>query len=313
VETALAEHLAQAPIFVRKLDGEILYWTRGAQDLYGFAFDEAVGQVSHRLLSTTFPRPLEEINQLLLEQGLWEGLLAHTKADGTLIWVQSRWRLKQGTNPDALIVVESNADVTQREHLAHELHHRVKNTLAVVQGLARLTFPRDGKGVKEFEERLGALAAAHDILIQHSWQSAGMLEVVERALAGLSIRDRVNLSGEDLLLKPNSVLAYLLAFHELAVNAVKHGSLSVPEGRVELNWRTYDDDRVHVVWREFNGPPPPEERRTGSGTTLFQRVVAAELGTPVNLRFEVTGLICEFDGPMQKTSSLPQVDPPVIS
>jgi PAS domain S-box-containing protein len=308
METALAELLAHAPIFVRKLNGEILYWTSGAHELYGFGFENSVGRVSHELLRTGFPEPLEAINHTLRQKGIWEGMLAHIKADGTPIWVQSRWRLKNGSDAEEPIVVESNADVTQRENLAQELNHRVKNTLAVVQGLARLTFRREVQGVKEFEERLGALSKVHDILVQHHWSAAGLLEVIERALSGLSIRDRVSLVGEEVQLRPNSVLAYMLALHELAVNAVKHGALSVPDGRVEIRWETYRNDRVHVLWRESGGPKPSAERRSGSGTALLNRVVAAELGGPVELRFEDAGLVCEFDGPTQKTSSLAQVE-----
>jgi PAS domain S-box-containing protein len=171
METALAELLAHAPIFIRKLNGEILYWSSGAHELYGFGFEKSVGRVSHELLRTGFPEPLESINHSLRQKGIWEGLLAHIKADGTPIWVQSRWRLKNGSDAEEPIVVESNADVTQRENLAQELNHRVKNTLAVVQGLARLTFRREVQGVKEFEERLGALSKVHDILVQHHWSA----------------------------------------------------------------------------------------------------------------------------------------------
>jgi PAS domain S-box-containing protein len=308
VERALAEHLAQAPIFVRKFDGEILYWTEGAGELYGYDFNAAVGRISHQLLKTEFPRPIEDINRTLVSGGVWQGLLGHCRADGVHIWVESRWRLREGTGAEGSIVVETNTDVTQRENLSRELDHRVKNTLAVVQGLARLTFRRDAEGVREFEDRLRALAGAHDVLMQHNWGAAGLLEVIERAFSGLSIRDRIRLSGEDVQLRPNSVMAYLLAFHELGVNAVKHGSLSMPEGRVLISWQ-HGDDRLHVVWRELGGPRPSADRKPGSGTALFQRVVAAELGTPVKLRFDEAGLVCEFDGPVQKTSSLPEIAP----
>ena len=309
METAFAEQLALAPIFVRKIDGEILYWTSGARELYGFDFDTAVGRTSHELLHTAFPEPLEAINRKLTEDGVWQGLLGHRKADGTRIWAESRWRLRPGSNGSDAIVVENNTDVTQRENLARELNHRVKNTLAVVQGLARLTFRRDGDKVKEFEERLGALASAHDVLLEHHWGPAALFDVVERALSGLGTRGRVDVSGEEVLLKPNSVMAYLMAFHELAVNAVKHGSLSVPQGRVDLHW-TRHGDKLHVLWREFGGPIPKPERPPGSGMVLLQRVVAAELGTPVDLRFEETGLMCEFNGPTQATSRLPEVEAP---
>jgi PAS domain S-box-containing protein len=312
VEVALAELLAHAPIFVRKFDGEILYWTTGAKELYGFSLEAALGRVSHELLNTQFPEPLPDINRVLMATGVWQGILSHKRADGTTIWVHSRWRLRK-EDGDGAVVVESNADVTQREALAHELHHRVKNTLAVVQGLARLTFQRDTKGLKEFEERLRALAEVHDLLIQSHWQAASLGEVVERALGGLSIRERVQLGGGELMLKPNSVMAYLLAFHELAVNAIKHGSLSVPEGWVEINWGSYQDERVRVLWRELSGPRPPSERKPGSGTALLNRVVATELGAPVDVRFEESGLVCEFDGPIQKTSHLPEVQPPETS
>lgn len=85
MEKAFSELLAQAPVFVRKLNGEIVYWTSGAEELYGYDFACGMRPPSH------------------------------------------------GEDP---IIVESNSDVTQRENLARELSHRVKNTLAVVQGLA---------------------------------------------------------------------------------------------------------------------------------------------------------------------------------
>ena len=307
MEKAYSELVAQAPVFVRKLNGEIVYWTTGAEELYGYDFVSAIGSISHELLRTTFPRPLEEINSTLVRDGVWQGLLGHDKADGTTIWVESRWRLRSAHGEDP-VIVESNSDVTQRENLARELSHRVKNTLAVVQGLARLTFKREGERVSEFEERLRAMADAHDVLLQHHWASAGLSTVIRRALTSLSIQNRVDLDGTDVLLKPTSVLPYLMAFHELAVNALKHGALSVSEGRVEVSWTSHDDN-LHVLWREVGGPPPKAVREQGSGTVLLQRFVAAELGCQVDLRFEQDGLICEFDGPIQKTTALPEVGP----
>jgi PAS domain S-box-containing protein len=299
MEKAFSELVAHAPVFVRKLNGEIVYWTGGAEELYGYDFGSALGRVSHELLRTTFPEPLGEINKQLATVGVWQGLLGHRKADGTTIWVESRWRMRPPSDDAEPIVVESNTDVTQRENLARELSHRVKNTLAVVQALARLTFQRDGERVMEFEERLRAMAAAHDLLLQHHWAAAGFAVVIERALMSLGVQDRVSLKGADVLLKPSAVLAYLMAFHELAVNALKHGALSVSGGRVEVSW-TPREEMLSVLWRELGGPAPKADRPPGSGMVLLQRFVAAELGGPVNLRFEPAGLICEFGGPTQK-------------
>jgi two-component sensor histidine kinase len=208
-------------------------------------------------------------------------------------------------------VVEQNTDVSDRvraeQHrqlLARELDHRVKNTLAVVQGLARLTFGRsEQEKLRVFDERLRALSEAHNALLRESWTHADLRELVEDVLGALNVEGRVSLDGPPAILAPTSAMAYALAFHELATNAIKHGALSTPQGRVALSWDVYGDtaDKLRVVWREIGGPlvaPPSQE---GFGTRLIRRAVAAELGTPVDLRFEPTGLVCEFDGALQKS------------
>jgi two-component system sensor kinase FixL len=79
----LAYALDLAPVFLRSLDGTIHRWTRGAQALYGWTADEAVNSISHELLRTHFPEPLEQINATLQRTGMWTGrLVHHRKADG---------------------------------------------------------------------------------------------------------------------------------------------------------------------------------------------------------------------------------------
>lgn len=307
METALAEYLSHAPVFIRRLCGEIVYWTRGAEELYGFTAEQAMGRSSHELLQTDFPRPLAEMNSELNRKGWWEGLLSHRRSDGRRLWTESRWRLRRDAEGHALFVVETNTDVTEREHLTRELNHRVKNLLSVVQGLAHLTLrSEEPDRVERFEARLIALASANDLLIQHHWSGAGLKEVIRQALEPFGDAWRIELDGEDVELEPRSVVAYRLAFHELATNALKYGALSVPEGRVRVSWSLLGEqqDKVYLVWRESGAPlPAAGPGREGAGTDLLFRVVSAELGVQVQVRFEPGGLVCEFDGPTQKSPS----------
>lgn len=309
MEQTYADFLAHAPVFLRKEDGSIIYWSRGCQELYGFAPDEAIGTNSHELLNTGFPRPLSEIEAELHEKGEWRGRLRHLTRDGREVWAESLWRLRNAGTL-ASLVVEQNTDVTervaserQRTLLARELDHRVRNTLAIVQALARLTFTGvDRAQAEAFEDRLAALSSAHDILVREAWSSARLGEILDEVVEALHIDDRVSCDGPDIRLASNSAVAYALAFHELAVNGLKHGSLRSPEGRVVVRWRLegQTEDHIRLVWRETGGAPVTPPEREGFGTRLIRRALAAELNTTVELRFEPDGFVCEFAGPVQK-------------
>ena len=313
METALADYLREAPVFVRLFSGEITDWTSGAERVYGFDRTEAVGKISHQLLATAFPIPLDEINDMLLRDGVWQGLLSNTCKNGETIWTQSQWRLRQcGKDGEDIRVVETNTDVTQREILARELHHRVKNTIAVVCGIARisLTSIKDTDEFKSFDARLRALAQAQDLLLENRWAHGELSEIIERCAASFGVRDRLRLSGEEIRLMPSSVLAYTLAIHELMTNSIKHGALSVANGRVCLTWGAHDTThKIHLIWREEDGPKVSPPTRFGSGVRLIERLLRSELGdAPLEMRFDPDGFVCEIDGPTQKSPRLPGVN-----
>jgi two-component system CheB/CheR fusion protein len=313
LEKALAEYLSHAPVFIRTLDGVIVHWTGGAQELYGFAAAEAEGHCAHSLLRTEFPEPLQRINQRLQDNGEWRGRLRHTTRDGREIWTVSNWRLRAAKPQDRPLVVEINTDITdrvaierQRELLVEELNHRVKNTLAIVQAIARLSFADADKAcVRRFEQRLVALAQAHSLLVREQWEYAELKDVVAGVAGSLNVRERICAEGPDVQLRPTSAVSYTLAIHELCTNAIKHGALSSPDGRVEIAWELLDSGKIHLLWREIGGPQvrPPAHR--GFGSALIERALAGELGSPVQMRFEPTGLVCEFDGRVQKTPRVP--------
>jgi len=101
----------------------ILFWNRGAEELYGFSRNEVVGKVSHDVLQTIQPIPVEEAKEILVQAGRWEGELVHTKRDGTRIVVDSRWSLQRDRG-QPVAILETNTDITERKQ-AEEAQHRL--------------------------------------------------------------------------------------------------------------------------------------------------------------------------------------------
>ena len=120
--------LTHDTVFVRDMNDVISYWNRGAEELYGWTREEAIGKVTHQLLQTRFPTVLEKITAALLSTGRWEGELVHTKRDGTHMTVASRWSLQRDEQGQPLGTLETNNDITERK-LADEAMRRQANLL----------------------------------------------------------------------------------------------------------------------------------------------------------------------------------------
>jgi PAS domain S-box-containing protein len=225
-------------------------------------------------------------------------------------------------------------DVTPRKRweerqamLMGELNHRVKNTLATVQSLARQTAhgktgagkvaaPQGGgreleRFLADFQARLLALSRAHDLLTARTWRGATLGEVVAAALAPWrsaaaagAVSTRIVEEGPVLWLAPRQALGFALGLHELATNAAKHGALSRRGGTVTLRWEAPEGaedggagsgDRstglACLTWRERGGPEVRPPTRSGFGTRLLERGLAGELGrdASVALRYDPAG------------------------
>src|SRR5262249_20946147 len=127
-EQAQLLDLTHDTIFVRDSNDVITYWNRGAEELYGWRRDEAIGKITHQLLETVFPLPLRKIRAEFLRTGRWEGELVHTKRDGTHVTVSSRWSL-QGVEPGLpAAVMETNNDITERKQAEYLTGHVFENS-----------------------------------------------------------------------------------------------------------------------------------------------------------------------------------------
>jgi PAS domain S-box-containing protein len=114
-------NLTHDTIFVRDMSDIVKYWNRGAQEMFGWAPEEAIGKTSHQLLQTVFPAPIEEINAELRRTGRWEGEVKHTKADGTHVLVASRWSLRRDEWERPAAIMETNNDITVRKQREEEV------------------------------------------------------------------------------------------------------------------------------------------------------------------------------------------------
>jgi PAS domain S-box-containing protein len=139
-EEALREQarvLDLAQVMVRDLSGRILRWTQGSQKLYGYTGEQAVGQVSHELLQTQFPEPIEQIERELASHGTWEGELVHRRENGSHVVVASLWVLHRDAKGNPLRILESNTDITERKHVEQRLAGQAEELSRQTEELVR--------------------------------------------------------------------------------------------------------------------------------------------------------------------------------
>ena len=203
----------------------------------------------------------------------------------------------------------------RRSHLRFllgELDHRVKNTLAKVRSIARLSVrhePDPDTFFAAFSARLDALARAHDLLAGDHDRPAGLRAVVEGALAPFRDEDGANLriAGPDLPMWPKATVTLGLILHELATNASKHGALSVPGGQVLVEWSVrLDGSRsLELLWRETGGPPVQPTDRRSFGRLLIEEIAPRDLGGTVELAFAPQGVRCRISAPLPEGAEGP--------
>ncbi|PNU01928.1 CHASE domain-containing protein [Novosphingobium guangzhouense] len=205
---------------------------------------------------------------------------------------------------DRVVLEWLTSQASIRNSLTRELNHRVKNTLANVLSIAALT-RRRSKGIDDFTEsltaRIRALSATHDLLSQSDWANAALGDIVRSELAPYmeGNESHVVMAGPMIKLAPNDAMSLGLAIHELATNAAKYGALSTIEGRIHVRWELLSSDLAEIQWREEGGPPVVAPTKRGFGRDLIEKIVAHELKSEVDLRFEPGGVECRLKVPVR--------------
>ncbi len=218
-------------------------------------------------------------------------------------------------------LVATGRDITEakeaEEHielLLREVNHRCKNMLAVVQAIARQTVAaKPDDFIERFAERIRALAASQDLLIQNEWRGVGLQELARSQLGHFKdlVDKRIELRGPPLFVSASAAQTIGMALHELATNAGKYGALSIDSGCVEVGWsleRGEDGGENFVIsWRERGGPPVMTPVRAGFGSTVLCQVAGEGLDGEVELDYASTGLVWRLQCPAGEVMERPAV------
>src|SRR6202140_185469 len=204
---------------------------------------------------------------------------------------------------------EREASDRLQKLILEELHHRIKNTLATVSAIASQSL-RNLPGVEHaqqaIEGRLLALGRAHDLLLQAQWTSADLGKIIRGATEAFDNPDvpKFTIAGPDVRMTSGAVIAIAMTLNELCTNTTKFGALSVPAGRVDIEW-TLDPGTQHLQlkWTERNGPPVLALGKRSFGTRLIE-TLGKQLKGDVRLTYEPGGLVYALDVPLASLTSI---------
>ena len=189
-----------------------------------------------------------------------------------------------------------------RALLLAELNHRAKNILAVVRGMAYLSFASAtdlAEAQKIFDRRLDSIAKANDILHSQSGSSALFSDIIREAMGGCGVgEERASLTGPDLCIDSSTSIMVSLAVHELCTNAFKYGALSTEGGTIDIAWRLdpKDDARFDFEWVESGGPTTKAPKRTGFGMRILERGIELETGGRAETVYDASGFRYRLSG-----------------
>jgi len=292
-------------IISKNLDSIVTSWNKGAERLYGYTAEEAVGK------SVTILMPPDRHDE--------ESAILERIRRGERVEPYDTVRRRKGGSPIEISLTVSPVkdlqghivgashiarDISERKRsdaqiatLAREAEHRAKNVLATVQATVHLSQADTPDGLKRaIEGRIQALADVHALFIEARWIGAELSSLVMRELAPYRRNGdaRVRIDGPDVLLEPSTAQAVAVTLHELATNAAKYGALSVSEGCVQVAWSRSADGRFVLRWIESGGPPVKIPTRQGFGMRVMEWMIGGQQKGDVHFDWRAEGLDCEI-------------------
>ena len=207
-------------------------------------------------------------------------------------------------------VIERSENIEQRELLLHELNHRMKNLLTIVQSIATLTFGDlhdPEQKLKSFMQRLAAIARAQDLVVDDRWEDATLQAVIEAALAGFSAyTDRISLAGPEVRIPAADAQTSVLTVHELCTNALKYGALATDDGRIEITWGYEDEGPARTFffdWRERGAKLEGEPQKKGFGSGLLKRGLGGGATTNFDVQYNPDGIHYHLTSPSPEAAA----------
>ncbi|WP_339766012.1 HWE histidine kinase domain-containing protein [uncultured Pseudosulfitobacter sp.] len=301
--------LATSEIGIWELDATTGEAERNLRHDQIFGHDELLDRWSGEIfLSYVIEEDRERVGDLLnasLTEGKpWSFETRIRRADGVDRWISARGVPKFSDTGKVTKLIGHVLDITETKQsedrlrlLSKELNHRVANTFTIMNSMIRHA-SKKASNVEQLAEtlteRLAALARSNRVLVAEEAERSSLLEILNMELEAFSgWQRRISISGETRVwFSGEASEALALIFHELLTNAVKHGALSVPSGRVDVTVSQGSGRQVCVKWTETGGPSLAGERRKGIGSTILQNAMRDQ-GT-VTLDFAPDGLICDI-------------------
>jgi PAS domain S-box-containing protein len=293
-------------IVSKNLDGVIISWNHGAERIFGYAADEAVGQP----ITIVIPQDRRDEERTILARIRRGERIDHfetvrQRKDGKQIVISltvSPVKDAEGTivgaSKIARDITEQKRDQEQIATLAREAEHRSKNLLANALATVKLSQADTTAGLKQaIEGRLRALSNVHSLFVETRWVGAELSKIARQELSPYfqaGEKRHVAIEGPEVLLAPNTAQAIAVILHELATNAAKYGALSVPAGRIDLKWSQEADARLVLRWSETDGPviqSPPQ--RQGFGGRIIEQMIR-QLQGERRFDWRPGGLVCEI-------------------
>lgn len=299
-------------------EGRILFFNRAAERAFGYKASEVIGQHVELLLPQRHRgEHAVQVRNFALGEGEASRLMGHRREvlgrrkDGEEFPAEaavSREFAKGRTVMTVVVrdITERKSFEKEREAIAGELHHRVKNLLAVVSALVSLS-ARTAADVTEFKEsllkRLGSLGRTQTAIGIGRQESTHLHELFGGELEQYRSRDGGNIIiiGPPVKIGSAATQTLALAFHELATNSAKYGALSHMDGRVTMtSVFTRNNEHLSIEWRESGGPIVKPPTREGFGTNFIKQVIERTFQAHVLLEYPPEGLICRMTLPRSK-------------
>ena len=226
-----------------------------------------------------------------------------------------RLLLEQAEIDAKALLAQAGIDAKEREAadklqqlILDELHHRIKNTLATVGAIASQSL-RTATSIKHAEQaiegRLAALGRAHDLLMQVSWANASLLETIRGATVPYDAQGagRISIDGPNVGITSGAVIALAMTLNELCTNTTKFGALSVPAGRIEVEWSIDEESqRLRLTWSESGGPRVAPPSRRSFGTRMIGSL-GQQLKGEVQLAYEPSGFVYTLNVPLSSLTA----------
>jgi PAS domain S-box-containing protein len=313
----MADNISQLA-WIADPDGALTWYNRRWYDYTGTTFAEMKGwgwRAAHH------PDHLAAVEAKFVEHvamgKAWEDTFPLRGADGAYRWFLSRAQPLRDAGGRIQCWFGTNTDITEQleaerriELLMLEVNHRSKNMLAMIQSLARRSASHAGPSgdqrgnadfVRRLEERISCLAANQDLLVRRAWSNVPLGELVEVQLAFLGeALDQVERVGPDLPVTPGAAETIGMALHELATNALKYGALSVPGGKVRIDWMRAPDGGLAMGWSEHGGPPVTPPASQGFGNRLIADMPRGKLRGEVEVDYARDGFRWQLVCPAEK-------------